>query len=137
MYITKALTNFLNLSMELSKSTIILTNLEKIIFVSPSEYNNIYINKKISHNLKNIIKLYSKDITAANYINTDMSQVIDIIDNDDVSKYQSQIILPIFNTSLEGLLIFFTEDRTYLSSNLKFAETTKHFVEIFSRKEYL
>lgn len=137
MNISKTLTDFLILSSELSKSTIILTDLEKIIFVSPIEQNDFYIDKHISTNLKNILNLYSNEINASNYVNTDMSEVIDIIDNDDTSKYESQIILPIFNTSLEGLLIFFVSDRAYIPSNLKFAETTKHFVEIFNKQEYL
>ena len=66
-----------------------------------------------------------------------MTNIIPIILNDDVSKYKSQIILPIIhNNIIDGLLIFMTCDRFYIKSNLKFARTTKHFVELLGYSNY-
>lgn len=50
MYVTDKLVDFLNTSKNLSNSTIILTNLERVIFAL-SDLKNIYINKKISNEL--------------------------------------------------------------------------------------
>lgn len=67
------------------------------------------------------------------YMNRSMDTVVPITIDDNISKYKSQIILPIIhNDIVDGLLIFVTDDRKYLTSNLNFAKTTKHFVELFS-----
>lgn len=137
MYITNKLINFLNLSGELSHSTIILTDTEKIILVTSKEFNNLYLDKEISDNLKNVLKLYKSDYNAINYINTDMNNIMNLIIDDNISRYRSQIILPIIHDTVDGLLIFFTNDRNYIPSNLRFAMTTKHFAELYSSKEYI
>ena len=145
MYITKILTDFLTLSQSLSNSTILLTDTEKVILClfdkennKIQKKNNDYLNKTISDSLKQILNLYNSDINTIDYMNTTMDSIIPLVVNDDVSNYRSQIILPItHDCSVEGLLIFITDDREYLPSNLKFAKTTKHFVELFSSKRYL
>lgn len=133
MYISNKLINFLNTSSKLSNSTILLTDLEKIVFVASDDNMDFYFGKKISNSLKNILSLYRSE-KAIQYMNTTMESITDLISHDCLSRYRSQIILPIteLNTnSLLGLLIFFVQDREYLPSNLKFAMTTKHFTEIF------
>lgn len=137
MYLTKILTNFLDLSCKLSNSTILLTNKERIIFVSSNTDNKIYLDKKISTDLKNILNLYETDISTVNYMNTTMDSIINLSCDDNVNMYSSQIILPIAHEYVEGLLIFFTNNRRYLPSNLNFAMTTKQFTEVFSTKEYM
>ncbi len=137
MYITDSLVEFLHNSMLLSDSTIILTDLNKIIFVASNDDNN-YMNKNLSDNLRKLLHLYTFDFAYADYLNVSMNTVVPIIDNDDISKYKSQIVLPIIhNNIIDGLLIFITDKREYLESNLKYAKTAKHFVEIFSTKDYL
>lgn len=135
MFITKSLINFLNLSQNLSDSNIILTDLKRITFTS-SDVETNYLNNELSNSLKQI--LTSPHLSDICYLNTTMDSIIPLVDDDNILKYKSQIILPIFhNSTPDGLLIFFTEDREYLPSNLKFAKTTKHFVELFGTKDYL
>lgn len=50
MYVTDKLINFLNTSKKLSNSTILMTDLEKVIFVA-SDFENSYLNKQISNDL--------------------------------------------------------------------------------------
>lgn len=136
MYITEKLTNFLNLSENLSQSHIILTDKNSVVFLTHDK-NLPNINTKISKELNEILKLYSTDQSLIDYINTNMDRIIPICEDFNSTLYKSQIILPIFqNNLLEGLLIFLSEKEHYLPSNLKFAKTTKHFVEIFSSKKY-
>lgn len=137
MRITNKLTDFLNLSGELSNSTIILTDTEKIIFTTSDELNKLCLDKKISNNLKDVLNLYRLDTDTINYINTNMNNVIDLFVDDDIKRYRSQIILPIIHDTVEGLLIFFVNNRNYIPSNLKFAMTTKHFTELYSSEKYL
>lgn len=137
MYLTKILINFLDLSCKLSNSTILLTDKEHIIFVSSNIDSKIYLDKKISRDLKNILKLYETDQSTINYMNTTMDSIVNLSCDDNTNMYSSQIILPISHEHVDGLLIFFTNNRKYLPSNLNFAMTTKQFTEIFSTKEYL
>ena len=141
MYITDVLKDFLSLSQSLANSTILLTDTEKVILAfydDDMKNKNDYLDKEISKSLKRILTLYSSDINAVDYMNTTMESIIPLVVNDDITNYTSQIILPITeNYNVTGLLIFLTDNRKYLPSNLKFAKTTKHFVEIFSSKQYL
>lgn len=135
MFVTKSLINFLNSSCYLSNSNIVLTDLKRIIFTS-SDVETYYLNNELSSSLKQILS--SSYLNRATYLNTTIDSIVPLIDNDNILRYKSQIILPIFhNSTPDGLLIFFTEDREYLPSNLKFAKTTKHFVELFGTKDYL
>lgn len=135
MFITKSLIDFLNSSCNLSNSNIVLTDLKRVIFTS-SDVETYYLNNELSDSLKQILD--SAYLNKTTYLNTTIDSIVPLIDNDNILKYKSQIILPIFHyDTLDGLLIFFTEDREYLPSNLKFAKTTKHFVELFSTKDYL
>lgn len=137
MYITDNLIKFLNNSMILSDSTIILTDLDKVVFVTSNEDNN-YLNKSLHNDLKKFLNLYAIDSCYADYMNVSMDTIVPIVEDDDISKYKSQIVLPIIhNNVIDGLLIFITDKREYLDSNLKYAKTAKHFVEIFSTKDYL
>ncbi len=137
MYVTNKLIDFLNTAKFLSNSTIILTDVEKVIF-SASDNDNDFLDKYISNSLKQILNLFKYDISTVDYINTSLDIVVPIILNDDISRYMSQIILPILhNNIVVGLLIFITNNRKYLPSNLRFAKTTQHFTEIFSTKQYL
>lgn len=137
MYITNKLIDFLNTAKFLSNSTIILTDVEKVIFSASDNYND-FLDKYISNSLKQILNLFKYDISTVDYINTSLDIVVPIILNDDISRYMSQIILPILHDNIVvGLLIFITNNRKYLPSNLKFAKTTQHFTEIFSTKQYL
>lgn len=135
LFITKSLIDFLNSSCYLSNSNIVLTDLKRIIFTS-SDVETYYLNNELSSSLKQILS--SSYLNRATYLNTTIDSIVPLIDNDNILRYKSQIILPIFhNSTPDGLLIFFTEDREYLPSNLKFAKTTKHFVELFGTKDYL
>ena len=133
MYITNKLIDFLNNSSFLSNSTIILTDLKKVVFVSSSSTTN-YLNKDLSCDLINILNLYISDMYFSDYINASMDTIVPIVSNDSCT-YMSQIILPIVkNEVVERLFIFASEKRKYLLSNLRFAKTTKHFVELISAK---
>lgn len=135
LYITQSLINFLNSSTSLSNSNIILTDLEQVVFAS-SDIEKNYLNRKLNKSLTQILS--SSCLASCNYLNNTRNSILPLIVDDDILKYKSQIILPIFHGDIiDGLLIFFTDDREYLASNLKFAKTTKHFVELFSTKNYL
>lgn len=136
MIITNQLINFLNLSQTLSYSHIILTNQVSIVFCTCNT-NKIYLDQKISKELHAILQLYRSDPSLIDYINTDMDRIIPICKKFNCMSYQSQIILPIVqNNLLQGLLIFLSKKEHYLPSSLKFAKTTRHFVEVFSDKTY-
>lgn len=106
MYITDSLVEFLHNSMILSSSTIILTDLDKVIFVDSNDNNN-YLNKSIHDSLKNLLYLYTTDPCYADYMNVSMDTIVPIVDNDDVSKYKSQIILPIIHNNIVDRFAYF------------------------------
>lgn len=111
MYITNKLIDFLNTAKFLSNSTIILTDVEKVIFSASDNYND-FLDKYISNSLKQILNLFKYDISTVDYINTSLDIVVPIILNDDISRYMSQIILPILHDNIVvGLLIFITNNR--------------------------
>lgn len=135
MYITQSLINFLNSSTSLSNSNIILTDLEQVVFAS-SDIEKNYLNRKLNKSLTQILD--SSSLASCSYLNNARESILPLIIDDNVLKYRSQIILPIIHSNApDGLLIFFTDDRKYLPSNLRFAETTKYFVEVFSTKDYM
>ena len=135
LFITKSLIDFLNSSCYLSNSNIVLTDLKRIIFTS-SDVEKHYLNSELSESIKQVLD--SPYLNKSAYLHTTIDSIVPLVNNDNISKYKSQIILPIFHNDVaDGLLVFFTEDREYLPSNLKFAETTRHFAELFSTKDYL
>lgn len=137
MYITNQLIRFIEVSRKLSNSTILLTDHEKIILVAAEENKQRYENKPISKPLKKILKLYQSQSNVINYMNTSMESIVPLVVKDKTSRYRSEMILPIVHDHVDGLLIFFVRDRQYLPSNLRFAKTTKQFVEAFSTVKYL
>ena len=106
MYITDNLVKFLNNSMILSDSTIILTDLNKVVLVASIE-DSPYLNKNLNDNLKTLLNLYAFDQCYADYMNVSMDTIVPIIENDDVSKYKSQIILPIFHNDIINRFVNF------------------------------
>lgn len=133
MYITDCLIEFLHNSMLLSDSTIILTDLNKVAFVASNDDNYYYnyIDKNLDDSLKKF--LYSSNFDNDNFFDIHVDNIIPIIEKENVSRYKSQIILPIVhNNIVDGLLIFVTDKKKYLDSNLKYAKTAKHFVEILT-----
>lgn len=130
MNISNSLNNFLNDSQKLSHSTILLTDRNNIIFVSPSnvEFFNIFMNHSISKDLKHLLKQFNKQKKNEILYSKNLNSTINLIYHDSLA-YEFQIILPIINNLIEGLLIFFSIDRDYLPSNLRYAKTTKYFIE--------
>ena len=129
MHISNSLNNFLNDSQSLSHSIILLADRNNFIFVSPSNplYFNTFMNHSISKELKHLFKQFKQEKREILYSNSSNS-TIKLIYHDSIA-YQSQIILPINKNFIEGLLIFFSTDREYLPSNLRFAKTTKYLIE--------
>lgn len=121
MNISNEMIDFLKLSSKLSDSVILLTDLNKFIFCSDSNYD--YIDKNISTDLLSIME--QPNLAFLN--NT--SSIINLTDNDS-NYYKSQIILSIQTDNYKGSLIFFNTNREYIKSNMDFAKTTKHFIEI-------
>lgn len=130
MYINNSLNSFLNDSQKLSHSTILLANRNNIVFVSPSniDYFETFMNHSISKDLKHLFNQFNKQKKNEILYSRNSNSTIKLIYHDRI-VYQSQIILPIVNNLLEGLLIFFSTDREYLPSNLRYARTTKYFIE--------
>ncbi len=130
MNISNKLIDFLSSSKVLSNSTIILTDLEKVVFAL-SDFENDFFNRALSNDLIDILNFYSSNVDAIDYFNASMEHIVPIVVCDDISSYKSQMFLPIVQDNcLVGLLIFISHNRVYLKSNLNFAKTTKHFVEV-------
>lgn len=106
LYVTDSLIDFLNASMLLSDSTIILTDLDKVIFVASNE-NTSYLNKNLSDSLKKLLNLYIFDCSYVDYLNTSMDTIIPITEEEDVSKYKSQIVLPILRNGIVERFVSF------------------------------
>lgn len=130
MNISNSLNNFLNDSQRLSHSIILLTDRSNVIFVSSSntEYFNTFMNHSISKDLKYLLKKFSEQKKNEILYSKNLNSTIKLIYHDTIA-YEFQIILPIIDNLVEGLLIFFSTDREYLPSNLRYAKTTKYFVE--------
>lgn len=130
MHINDTLTNFLNDSQKLSHSTILLADRNNIIFVSPININyfDIFMNHSISKDLKHLFKQFHKQKKNEILYSENSNSTIKLIYHDRIA-YKSQFILPINAPLMEGLLIFFSTDRDYLPSNLRYAKTTKYFIE--------
>ena len=132
MFSNENIANFLENSHTISNFNIILTNLNNIIFSSPKYYSEKYINKQISDDLKKYI--YS--INCSNYQDSILlindSKNTKPIYHLDTQKYYSQIILPILcENNVYGVLIFYSYNNNFNCDDLKFAKTTKYFVEKF------
>lgn len=106
MYITDSLVNFLNNSMLLSDSTIVLTDLEKVVFVASNKDVN-YLNKKLSDSLKKLLSLYIFDCGYVDYMNVSMGTIVPITEDDDISKYKSQIVLPVIHNDMVDRIVNF------------------------------
>lgn len=131
MEINCKLAKFLNDAHKLSQCNILLTDKSKFIFTSLCFKNDIFIGKNISKDLTNLTKFFIAD---SNFSYTSIpaeNPCISLIGNECIN-YTAQIILPIFHEKLDGLLVFFSTDRNYLESNLRFARTTKYFTERLS-----
>ncbi len=106
MYITNNLIEFLNNSMLLSRSTIILTDLNKVVFVASTDDND-YLNKNLHDSLKKLLYLYTFDPYYVDYMNISMDTIIPIVEGDDISKYKSQIVLPIIHNKIVDRVAYF------------------------------
>lgn len=127
MKINDSLITFLNNSRTLSHCSILLSDTSKFIFTALYFENDIFIDKKISNDLKNLFMNNYECYTTISSNNP----CIKLVEDDNI-KYTSQIILPIIHDTFDGILIFFSTDKNYLESNLKFAQTTKYFIEKLS-----
>lgn len=130
MFSDENITNFLENSHTISNFNIILTDLNNIIFSSPKYSSEKYINKKISYDLKKYI--YS--INCSNYQDSilliNRPEDTKPIYYSDTQKYHSQIILPIlYENNVSGILVFYSHNNNFNNNDLKFAKTTKYFVE--------
>lgn len=130
MFSYENITNFLENSHTISNFNIILTDLNNIIFSRPKYSSKNYINKKISFELEKYI--YS--INCSNYQDSilliNSPEDTKPIYYSDTKKYYSQIILPILcENNVSGILIFYSFNNNFNDDDLKFAKTTKYFVE--------
>lgn len=113
-------------------SNILCTDLNNILFSATNTEDEYYNDKKISLEIKNIIKSWENISYKKELIMIYNMSCIPIIQND-INHYYSQMILPICHSDkLDGLLIFYRKDRNYIPSSAKSAITTKEFVEILS-----
>lgn len=106
MYITDSLVEFLHNSMLLSRSTIILTDLNKVVFVASNDDNN-YLNKNLHDNMKKLLSLYAADSCYIDYMNISMDTIVPIVEDDDILKYESQIVLPIIHNNIVDRFAYF------------------------------
>ena len=82
--------------------------------------------KNVLRYLKKIVKLYCNDSYISQY---SMNRFMPMIEIELQNKHLSQIILPIIQYEIfQNFLIFVSNSQEYLSYNLDFAKTTKHFV---------
>ena len=131
MKINDTLTKFLNDSQKLSQCNILLSDTNRFIFTSLCFKNDIFIDKPISNDLNGLKKLFIQDYSFSYTTISSEHSCISLIGNESIN-YTAQIILPIFHESLDGFLIFFSTDRKYLESNLRYARTTQYFTQKLS-----
>lgn len=131
MKINNKLIDFLNDAGKLSHCNILLTNEEKFVFSHMYYEEDVFTNKHISNDLKKILKFCINDKSFTYTTISPSNPCIKLIESDNIN-YTAEMILPIFTDKLDGLLIFFSTDRKYLESNLRFAKTTKYFTEKLS-----
>lgn len=128
MEITTKLKSFLNDAHKLSQCNILLSDLNTFVFTSLCFEDDIFINQNISLDLLGVAKTFAKNSDSSYTTISDKNPCMKLIGNEDIN-YTAQIVLPIVHNELDGLLVFFSTDRNYLESNLRFARTTKYFTE--------
>lgn len=128
MKIDNKLIDFLNDAGKLSHCNILLTDMENFVFSHMYYEEDIFINKNISNDLKHMLHVCSNEPDFAYTTISPSNPCIKLVENEHIN-YTAQIILPVFSDKLVGLLVFFSTDRKYLESNLRFAKTTKYFTE--------
>ncbi|MCI8353145.1 MAG: hypothetical protein HFJ58_06160 [Clostridia bacterium] len=92
--------------MLLSDSTIILTDLTKVVFVASNNDNN-YLNKNLHDNMKKLLNLYILDSCYIDYMNVSMDTIVPIVEEDDILKYESQIVLPVIHNDIVDRFTYF------------------------------
>ena len=124
------ITNFLNDSQLISNYNILLTDLNKIIVAKPSHIEDLYLFQHLSDKLLQILLSFNYDNrNNQKYLFVNPNTIIPLLKHD-YYTYSSEIILPIYNKNkLFGSLIFFSNNKIFLASNLNYALTTKTFVE--------
>ncbi len=124
------ITNFLNDSQLISNYNILLTDLNKIIVAKPSHIEDLYLFHHLSDKLLQILLSFDYDNrNSQKYFFVNPNTIIPLLKHD-YYTYSSEIILPIYNKNkLFGSLIFFSNNKIFLASNLNYALTTKTFVE--------
>lgn len=131
MEINFKLTNFLNDAHKLSQCNILLADKNKFIFTSLCSKGDIFIGRNIGNDILRLTNLFVKDPNFSYTTIYNENPYISLLGNETIN-YTAQIILPIFHEKLDGFLVFFSTDRKYLVSNLRFAKTTKYFTEKLS-----
>ena len=121
--------NFLINSALTCGNTLIITDLEKIIFVSSSSFDQ-FINQPISNILKQILnhktdlKIYCNSILFR-YDSLPLSY-----NKTDNLNYSSQIIIPLFKEeSIVGSVIMVSFHKTFNNSNFEYLKTTAEFIQ--------
>jgi hypothetical protein len=123
--------DFIDISAKLSfGSTIYITDLEKVLYVDSGSFSGTQ-DIEISKELSLILNYFENDFTNSIIFNDKEVVPIYINQSEDI-KYITQIILPIIiNDKIFGMLINTNEHNYYEDVNLRYAKTTREFVEVF------
>ena len=130
MIIYSKLEEYIIQCLQVSKSNIIITDLEKVKFSKSLETNNNYSidNYNLSIQVKHLIN-HSNFTDPNSYLLLNNHECIKILENDSIN-YACQIIFPIYNSAshIQGLLILYRLSGNYIKSSLKAVENFKKFV---------
>lgn len=136
MQLSKDLRNYLNSSYTFIHSNILFTDLNKILLTYTNELNDNYANKTLG---KEILKLIDNWKNTKSFddnficINDSFYKIIE----NDKTTYSAQMIFPIYhNEVLDGLIIFFRQQGSYIPSSCKAPITIRNFAEIMSDDNY-
>ena len=137
MRLTKEVKEYLSDCIDAVKSEILLADFDKILFSANKSAKNVFVNRTISHQLKELIDSWKNKGQEVELLIVEPTECMDIIPNDSY-KYTSQIFLPIYQENeLVGVFIHFTYNRRYISSNLRNSKTLRHFTEVLTSEEFI
>lgn len=132
MQISNQLKKYIISSVQISKSNIIITDLQKVNLV---ETMNEQENRRIDNYLLNseIVKIIDKwKIFQPNlYLLLNREECLKIFQEDSIN-YSCQMLFPIFvREKLVGLLILFRTSGNYIASSIKSTENLRKFISKF------
>lgn len=137
MIITEDLKAYLEDTINIINSEIIVTDLNIVLFTCFNSSNNSILNKALSQDMKELYHTWKNQTSFNNnflILNKEFKNIT--VDNDFID-YSAQMIFPIYhNNSIDGFIVFFRIIGNYIESSAKAPTTVRNFIEKFSDTNY-